>query len=150
MPQADKDYFPGLGNSVTFVSPPGIDGIAGRLAYSALSDMFSLVWDEATTVELPKRLERAVCAASSADWPHTFVVPKYASMGEYKQYAPANHLHMTWGLKPARLEFWMDLANVLSATPWVERPDYVEGVDRPLPLLYIINGGETQAKLLRQ
>jgi L-fucose isomerase len=71
-------------------------------------------------------------------------------MGEYKQYAPANHLHMTWGLKPSRLEYWMDLANVLSATPWNQRPAYVEGSDRPLPLLYIINGGENAAKMLRR
>jgi len=25
---------------------------------------------------------------------------------------------MTWNLKPARLQYWMDLANVLSVTPW--------------------------------
>jgi len=61
MPIADKDYFPGLGNSVTFITPPGIEGIAGRLAYSALSGMFSMVWDEAVTVSLPPRLEKAVC-----------------------------------------------------------------------------------------
>ncbi len=149
MPQADKNYFPGLGNSVTFVSPRGIEGIAGRLAYSSLSDMFSMVWDEASTVDLPKKLEKAVCASSTPEWPHTFVVPKYASMLEYKQYAPANHLHMTWNLKPARLQYWMDLANVLSATPWQQRPDFIEGTDRPLPLLYVINGGEDQAKMRR-
>ena len=34
MPRADPDYFPGGGNSVTFVTPGGIEGIAGRLAYS--------------------------------------------------------------------------------------------------------------------
>ncbi|MHB9126383.1 MAG: hypothetical protein ACYC4F_10625, partial [Armatimonadota bacterium] len=31
MPLADPGYFPGLGNSVTYVSPGGLDGIAGRL-----------------------------------------------------------------------------------------------------------------------
>ena len=41
----------------------------------------------------------------------------------------------------------MDLANVLSITPWQARPDYLEGTDRPTPLLYIQNGGETAAKL---
>jgi len=148
MPQADPGYFPGLGNSVTFISPGGIDGIAGRLAYSSLNNMFSLIWDEATTVELPKKLAQAVCNTSTATWPHTFVVPKYATMGEYKQFAPANHFHMTWGLAPARLQYWMDLANVLSCTPWVKRPAYVEGLDRPTPLLYIINGGEQTAKQL--
>jgi L-fucose isomerase len=148
-PLAEENYFPGLGNCVHFVSPGGIDGIAGRMAYSALNGMFSLIWDEATTVDLPEALSEAVCKTSTYRWPHTFVVPKYATMGEYKQYAPANHFHMTWGLPPARLEYWMDLANVLSATPWQGRPAYVEGVDRPQPLLYVINGGEASAKGMR-
>ncbi len=149
LPQADPGYFPGLGNSVTFVSPGGIEGIAARLAYSADTNLFSLVWDEAQTVSLPDKLAQAVCNTSTPTWPHTFVVPRYATMGEYKQYAPANHFHMTWGLKPARLEFWMDLANVLSVTPWAARPDYVEGIDRPQPLLYLLNGGEFNTKLRR-
>ncbi len=146
-PLADEGYFPGMGNSVTFVSPGGIEGIAGRIAYSAQQNVFSLIWDEATTVELPAKLAKAVCQTSTATWPHTFVVPKYATMGEYKQFAPANHFHMTWGLKPARLEYWMDMTNVLSITPWQERPAYIEGVDRPTPLLHLINGGENVTKL---
>jgi len=148
LPLAEEGYFPGMGNSVNFISPEGIDGIAGRVAYSSLSGMFSLVWDEATTVELPEKLALAVCQTSTPTWPHTFVVPKYATMGEYKQFAPANHFHMTWGLTPARLGYWMDMANVLSATPWAARPDYIEGVDRPTPLLYVKNGGETNAKMM--
>ncbi len=148
-PLAEANYFPGLGNCVHFVSPGGIDGIAGRMAFSSLNGMFSLIWDEATTVDLPEKLSEAVCQTSTYRWPHTFVVPKYASMGEYKQYAPANHFHMTWGLPPARLEYWMDLTNVLSATPWQARPSFIEGVDRPQPLLHIINGGEAAAKRLR-
>lgn len=147
-PLADEGYFPGLGNSVTFISPGGIEGIAARLAYSSLSGMFSLIWDEAVTVDLPEKLAKAVCHISTPTWPHTFVVPKYASMTEYKQYAPANHFHMTWGLRPARLEYWMDMNNVLSATPWSARPNFIEGVDRALPLLYILNGGETNAKIM--
>lgn len=146
-PLAEKHYFPGMGNSVTFFSPGGIEGIAGRLAYSSLENVFSLIWDEATTVELPKKLAEAVARTSTYTWPHTFVVPKYATMVEYKQYAPANHFHMIWGLKPARLEYWMDLANVLSITPWANRPAFIEGVDRPLPLLYLINGGEERTKI---
>jgi len=149
LPLADEGYFPGMGNSVTFISPGGIEGIAGRLAYSALNGMFSMVWDEAVTVELPEKLADAVCHTSTPTWPHTFVVPKYATMGEYKQFAPANHFHMTWELPPARLQYWMDLANVLSVTPWQARPDYIEEVDRPTPLFYLINGGETAAKLGR-
>jgi L-fucose isomerase len=149
MPGAELDYFPGGGNSVSFTSPGGIEGIASRLAYSELSGMFSMVWDEAYTVDLPAKLARAVAESSNPTWPHTWVVPQYASMLEYKQYAPANHFHMTWDLEPARLEYWMDLANVLSVAPWQARPDFIEGVDRPIPLLYLINGGEDAAKRLR-
>ncbi len=149
MPLADEFYFPGGGNSVTFFTPGGIEGIAGRLAYSDLSGMFSMVWDEAETAELPAKLAQAVASTSTPTWPHTWVVPKYATMAEYKQCAPANHFHMVWGLAPRRLEHWMDLANVLSVAPWAARPAYVEGVDRPLPLLYLLNGGETAAKLAR-
>jgi len=148
MPLADEFYFPGGGNSVTFVTPGGIEGIAGRMAYSALTNAFSMIWDEAATIDLPEKLADAVCNASTATWPHTFVAPRYATMVEYKQFAPANHFHMTWGLGPARLQYWMDLANVLSATPWEARPGFIEGVDRPMPLLYVLNGGETQTKLL--
>ena len=86
---------------------------------------------------------------ASFAWPHTWVVPKYASMAEYKQYAPANHFHMIWNLAPARLEYWMDMANVLSAAPWQVRPKFIEGTDRPLPMLYVLNGGEDAAKIKR-
>jgi L-fucose isomerase len=148
MPIVDLDYFMGGGNSVTFVSPGGIEGIAGRMAYSALSDQFTLFWDEATTAEMPPALTEAVRKTSAYNWPHTWIVPKYASMTEYKHYAPANHLHMTWGLKPARVQYWMDLAKVNSGTPWAARPAFVEGVDRPQPLVHLLNGGETLAKRL--
>ena len=148
MPLAETHYFPGMGNCVNFVSPPGIDGIAGRVAYSALNGMFSLIWDEATTTELPDGLWQAVCSTSTPIWPHTFVVPKYATMVEYKQFAPANHFHMTWDLQVSRLQYWMDMANVLSCTPWQARPGFVEGVDRPMPLLHVQNAGEAQAKML--
>ena len=144
------DYFSYLGNSTHFISPGGIEGIAARLAYSSLTGMFSMVWDEAETVSLPEELAEAVCQAANPTWPHTFVMPKHATMTEYKHYAPANHFHMTWHLKRTRLQFWMDMANVLSVTPWAARPAFDEGEDRPLPLLYVINGGEDQAKLMRK
>jgi len=150
MPIADAGYFPGGGNSVTFMTPGGIEGIAGRMAYSGETGMFSMFWDEAATTEMPPKLAEAVANTSSWNWPHTFVVPKYATMPEYKQYAPANHLHMTWKLPPARLEHWMDLANVLSVTPWSARPAFVPGTDRPLPLLHLLHGGENAAKMHRR
>ncbi len=144
------DYFFYQGNSVHFISPGGIAGIAARLAYSSLSGMFSMIWDQAETVELPDALAQAICQSANPTWPHSFVVPRYASMMEYKQYAPANHLHMTWNLKPARLQYWMDFTNVLSLTPWQARPEFIEGVDRPLPLLYLLNGGESATKKLKR
>jgi L-fucose isomerase len=149
LPGADMGYFPGGGNSVTFISPGGIEGIACRLAYSNLTGLFSMIWDEAVTVELSEKLATAVAASSNPTWPHTWVTPKNATMVEYKQYAPANHFHMIWNTPPARLQYWMDLANVLSVTPWAAKPIFDEKVDRPLPLMYLINGGEAQTKLLR-
>jgi len=149
MPLADPGYFPGGGNSVTFTSPAGIEGIAARMAFSSLNGMFSMIWDEASTVCLPDKLAEAVCHTSNWNWPHTFVVPRYATMAEYKQFAPANHFHMTWNLKPARLQYFMDMTNVLSVAPWAERPALVPGVDRPQPLLHLICGGENATKMLR-
>jgi L-fucose isomerase len=142
MPLADAEYFPGGGNSITFVTPGGIEGIAGRLAYSSLNGVFSLIWDEAHTTEMPEKLTIAMCNQTTPTWPHTFVVPKYASMVEYKQYAPANHFHMTWNLPVQRLQHWMDLTGVLSVTPWAARSSFVEGTDRPQPLVHLLNGGE--------
>ncbi len=148
MPLADIGYFPGGGNSVTFMTPAGIDGIAARCAYSSTSGLFSMIWDEAHTTEVPAKLTRAMCDLTTPTWPHTFVVPKYASMVEYKQYPPANHFHMTWDLPVARLQYWMDLTGVLSVTPWAARPKFIEDVDRPQPLVHIINGGEDAFKML--
>jgi len=149
MPLADVSYFPGGGNSVTFMTPGGIEGIAARMAYSSATGLFSMTWDEARTTEVPKELARAMCELTTPTWPHTFVVPKYASMTEYKQYPPANHFHMTWNLPVARLQHWMDLTAVLSVTPWAARPKFIEGIDRPQPLVHLLNGGEDAFKLLR-
>jgi L-fucose isomerase len=147
MPLADAFYFPGGGNSVTFMTPAGIMGIAARMAYNSTSGLFSMIWDEAQTTEVPEELGKAMCDLTTPTWPHTFVVPKYASMLEYKQYPPANHFHMTWNLPVARLQHWMDLMGVLSVVPWAARPKFVEGVDRPQPLLHLLSGGEEAYKL---
>lgn len=147
-PLADTDYFPGGGNAATFISPGGIEGIAGRLMYSSLSGLFSLSWDEAITASMPDNIKYAFSSMTDKNWPHTFVIPKYATMMEYKHLPPANHLHMIEGLTPARLEYWMDLNNVLSQNSWSNRPKFIEGLDRPMPLLYAANGGEDMAKML--
>jgi L-fucose isomerase len=149
MPLADEFYFPGGGNSVTFMTPAGIEGIAGRIAYSSAGGMFSMIWDQTYTTEVPEQLGQAMCNLTTPTWPHTFVVPKYASMTEYKQYPPANHFHMTWDLPVARLQHWMDLTGVLSVAPWAARPKYIEGIDRPQPLVHLINGGADVFKMLK-
>jgi len=148
LPLADEGYFPGGGNSVTFMTPAGIEGIAGRMAYSSTTGLFGMIWDEAYTTEVPAKLGKAMCQLTTPSWPHTFVVPKYASMVEYKQYPPANHFHMTWNLPVARLQHWMDLTGVLSVAPWAARPKFIEGVDRPQPLIHLLNGGEDAFRLL--
>ena len=107
-----------------------------------------MIWDEAYSTEVPQKLSKAMCDLTTPTWPHTFVVPKYANMLEYKQYAPANHFHMTWDLPVARLQHWMDLTGVLSVTPWSARPSFIEGTDRPQPLIHLINGGENAYKMM--
>jgi len=148
LPLAEANYFPGGGNAVNFMTPAGIEGIAARLAYSSAVGLFSMIWDEAHTTEVPPELAKAMCELTTPIWPHTFIVPKYASMTEYKQYPPANHFHMTWNLPVARLQHWMDLTGVLSVAPWAARPKFIEGTDRPQPLVHLINAGEDTYKLL--
>ena len=150
MPLADEGYFPGGGNSVAFMTPAGIEGVAARIAYSSVNGRFSMIWDEAYSTEVPQKLSKAMCDLTTPTWPHTFVVPKYANMLEYKQYAPANHFHMTWDLPVARLQHWMDLTGVLSVTPWSARPKFIEGTDRPQPLIHLINGGENAYKMINK
>jgi len=148
LPLAEANYFPGGGNAVNFMTPAGIEGIAARLAYSSVVGLFSMIWDEAHTTEVPPELAKAMCELTTPIWPHTFIVPKYASMTEYKQYPPANHFHITWDLPVARLQHWMDLTGVLSVAPWAARPKFIEGTDRPQPLVHLINAGENSYKLL--
>ncbi|MGZ5498801.1 MAG: hypothetical protein ACXWHI_08765, partial [Candidatus Aminicenantales bacterium] len=54
--KAVESYFPGLGFSVAYLSPKGIKGMAGRLGFSDLSGLFTMVQDEAQSIELPAAL----------------------------------------------------------------------------------------------
>ena len=148
LPIADDGYFPGGGNSVTFMSPAGIKGIAARLAYCSLNNKFSMIWDEAESVEVPAELSEAMVNLTNWNWPHTFLVPKYATMTEYKQYTPANHFHMVRDLPVARLQYWMDLTGVQNVAPWANRPKFIEGTDRPEPLVHLLAGGAQNYKNL--
>jgi L-fucose isomerase len=139
-PLADPGYFPGGGNSATFITPGGIEGMLGRVAYHAPTQKFALVWDEAKTLFIPDALQEKIRKLTDPTWPHTWVSTKYGTMAEIKQYCPANHIHMVQGLSPARLEYFLDLAKIRSITPWASRPAYIEGVDRPKPVEMLLSG----------
>jgi L-fucose isomerase len=145
--KAIEYYFPGLGFSVSYLSPKGIQGMAGRVAYSDLSGMFTMVQDEAQSVELPAPLAERVCHASDYTWPHTFLTFDHVPAAQAKMGMPANHFHMVTGMPRRRWQHFSDYANILNYR-WEGTPDYVEGLDRPLPMLYRVNGGETAAKLM--
>ncbi len=145
--KAIEYYFPGLGFSVSYLSPKGIQGMAGRIAYSDLSGLFTMVQDEAQSVELPAPLAERVCHASDYTWPHTFLTFDHVPASQAKMGMPANHFHMVTGMPRRRWQHFSDYANILNYH-WEGTPDHVEGLDRPLPMLYRVNGGETSAKLM--
>jgi L-fucose isomerase len=145
--KAVEFYFPGLGFSVSYLSPKGIKGVAGRVAYSDLSGLFTMVQDEAQSVELPAPLAEKVCHASDYTWPHTFLTFDHVPASQAKMGMPANHFHMVTGMPRRRWQHFSDYANILNYR-WENAPEYVEGLDRPLPMLYRTNGGETAAKLI--
>ena len=145
--KAEPYYFPGGGFSVGFISPKGIKGLAGRLAWSELGGLFTMVQDEAQSVELPAPLAEKVCHASDYTWPHTFLTFDHAPASLVKVGMPANHFHMVAGLPRRRWQHFSDYALILNSR-WENTPEYEEGLDRPLPMLWRINGGETTAKML--
>lgn len=145
--KAVEYYFPGLGFSVGFLSPKGIKGVAGRLAFSDLCGMFTMVQDEAGSVELPPALAERICHASDYSWPHTFLAFDHVPVSWVKVGLPANHFHMVMGMPRQRWQYFSDY-NLILNFRWENSPDYVEELDRPLPILWRINGGETAAKML--
>jgi L-fucose isomerase len=145
--KAVEYYFPGLGFSVSYLSPKGIQGVAGRIAYSDLSGLFTMVQDEAVSVELPERLAEKVCRASDYTWPHTLLTFDHVTASQAKMGMPANHFHMVTNMPRRRWQHFSDFANILNYR-WDNAPDCVEGLDRPDPMLYRTNGGETAAKML--
>jgi len=145
--KAVEYYFPGLGFSVSYVSPKGIRGMAGRVAYSDLGGMFTMVQDEAQSVELPAKLAEKVCHASDYTWPHTFLTFDHVPASLAKMGMPANHFHMVTGLPRRRWQHFSDYAMILNYR-WENAPEYTEGLDRPIPMLFRTNGGETAAKMM--
>lgn len=145
--KAIEYYFPGLGFSVSYLSPQGIEGLAGRIAFSDLSGLFTMVQDEARSIELPAPLAEKVCHASDYTWPHTFLTFDHVPASLAKMGMPANHFHLVKGLPRRRWQHFSDYANILNYR-WENAPEFVEGLDRPLPMIYRTNGGETAAKML--
>ena len=145
--KAVESYFPGLGFSVGYLSPKGIKGLAGRLGFSDLSGLFTMVQDEAQSIELPAALAERVCHASDYTWPHTLLTFDHVPASQAKMGMPANHIHMVTGLPRRRWQHFSDYANILNYR-WENSPEFVDGLDRPVPMLYRINGGETAAKML--
>ncbi len=145
--KAVEFYFPGGGYSVSYLSPKGLRGMAGRLAYSDLCGLFTMVQDEVRSVELPAALAERVCHASDYTWPHSLLTFDHVPAGLAKVGMPANHFHMVTGLARRRWQHFSDYAGILNYR-WENMPEFTEGVDRPLPMLYRVNGGETTAKLM--
>jgi L-fucose isomerase len=145
--KAVKSYFPGGGFSVGFLSPGGLRGQAGRLGYSDLSGMFTMIQDEVESQELPPALAERVCHASDYTWPHTFLTFAHVPAGQAKVGLPANHLHMVTDLPRRRWQHFSDYALILNFR-WENTPEFVAGLDRPQPILWRLNGGETAAKML--
>ena len=145
--KAVEHYFPGGGFSVGFVSPKGLRGMAGRLAYSDLSGLFTMVQGEAESQNLPPALTERVCHASDYSWPHTFLTFDDVAGSTAKVGMPANHLHMALGLPRRRWQHFSDYTLILNYR-WENAPEFVEGRDRPQPMLWRLNGGETTAKLM--
>lgn len=140
-------YFPGGGFSTGYLSKGGIDCLAGRLAYSDLNGMYTMVCDEAVSVDLPGPIAESFMHASSYAWPHTWITFKNIPASINKYCCPANHIHMVKDLPKRRWQYFSDYTNILNAE-WESNPvRFVEGVDRVAPMLYRTAGGETLAKM---
>ena len=141
-----RHYFPGGGFSTGYISPGGIECQAGRLAYSDLTGTFTMIQDEAKSVELPGQIAEAFCHASSYSWPHTWITFDHVPASITKYGCPANHMHMVQNLPRRRWQWFSDFTNIINAR-WENTPAFTEGLDRMEPMLYRISGGETNAKL---
>ncbi|MCX6720397.1 MAG: hypothetical protein NTW11_01170 [Candidatus Staskawiczbacteria bacterium] len=137
MPLADEFYFPGGGNSVTFMTPGDIDMLTGRLWYVQSKDRWALTWDDAVTCELPAPLANKLASLSSPGWPHTWVMFKNFELALVKHISPANHWHAVWNTDRRRLMYAMDALGIqdLHASKF---PAYTPGHDIPPTLLSLI------------
>jgi len=140
-----KYYFPGGGFSTGYISQGGITCQAGRLAYSDLTGMFTMIQDEAESVDLPMPIAESFAHASSYSWPHTWITFDHVSASVSKYGCPANHMHMVRNLPRRRWQWFSDFTNIQNFQ-WEGTQAFTEGLDRMAPMLYRISGGEAAAK----
>ncbi len=144
--EVTKHQFPGGGFSTGFIAPGGIECQLGRLAYSDLTGMFTMIQGEAESVELPQPIAEAFCHASSYARPHTWITFKEVPASLTKYGCPANHMPMVRNLPTRRWQYFSDYTNVQNFR-WEGTPEFTEGKDRMAPILYRISGGESYAKM---
>jgi hypothetical protein len=106
-----------------------------------------MIQAEAESQELPPALAERICHASDYSWPHTFLTFEHVPAAAAKTGIPANHLHMVTDLPRRRWQHFSDYALILNYR-WENAPEHVPGLDRPQPILWRLNGGETAAKML--
>lgn len=137
MPLADPFYFPGGGNSVTFMTPGDIQMLTGRLWYVQPKNTWALTWDDAITCGLPDALAEKLASLSSPGWPHTWVMFRNFMLQLVKHISPANHWHSVWNTDRRRLLYALDNLGIrnLHASKF---PSYVPGYDIPPTLLSLI------------
>lgn len=137
MPLADEFYFPGGGNSVTFMTPGDIEMLTGRMWYVQPKDKWLFTWDDAVTCDLPDDLANKLAGLSSPGWPHTWVMFRNFQLELVKHISPANHWHAVWNTDRRRLLYAMDSLGIqnLHASKF---PSYAPGRDIPPSLLSLI------------
>jgi len=133
---ADPDYFRGGGDSINFLTPPGVECIVNRLAYHHPSNSFAMMWDEATTVMPPALVAEAIANKTTYGWPHTFMQNKHASMLQAKNYTPANHQHASWGIPARVMRYFLHLSGIkdVHASMWPT----IDDDHPPVPLVKLI------------
>lgn len=124
MPLVADPRFPNGGNTISFRTPPGIDGIFANLSYCNEIGL-SIVWDIVHTILPPWGLAYEMYKFSNP-WPralatHALIVTEHAQTAEYRAIGPRKIVLMQ-NLPPNRLRHFMDITDVQSSTPWEDAP----------------------------
>ena len=96
--------------------------MAGRMAYSDLSGLFTMIQYEAQSSKLPAPLIERCCHASDYSWPHTFLTFKHVPSSLVKVGIPANHFHMITDMPRRRWQHFSDYNRILNYC-WENTPE---------------------------